>query len=200
MSYVDHDYICKILIIGSASVGKSSILLKYVDNLFDENSLNTIGVDFKIKTIKIGDKMVKLQIWDTAGCERFKSITASYYRGCNVIIFAYDITSESSFENIPRLVNEVKEYCANQELPLFYLVGCKSDLESKRRVKHGEGLKMATFIDAKFFECSAKSSICIHDVFDQLAIDVVNSGKIKSSQSKILIPQHESVKVLQCCS
>mmetsp|Transcript_281 Transcript_281/g.386 ORF Transcript_281/g.386 Transcript_281/m.386 type:complete len:92 (-) Transcript_281:377-652(-) len=77
----DYDYLFKMLIIGNSGVGKSCLLLRYAENAFNENFFNTIGVDFKLKTVKHENDVIKLQIWDTAGQERFRTLTASYYRG-----------------------------------------------------------------------------------------------------------------------
>lgn len=79
--FVYSDYLFKMLLIGNSGVGKSCLLLRYAENSFNENFFNTIGVDFKLKTVKHEGNIVKLQIWDTAGQERFRTLTASYYRG-----------------------------------------------------------------------------------------------------------------------
>lgn len=93
----DYDRGFKIIIAGSQGVGKSSLLLRYVDNLWSENLLSTIGVDFKFKTVKVNGTAVKLQIWDTAGSEAFKSIVSAYYRGADAVILVFDNTSNYSF-------------------------------------------------------------------------------------------------------
>jgi Ras-related protein Rab-1A len=79
-------------LVGNSAVGKSCLLVRFADNIFNESFLPTIGVDFKIRTFELNGKKVKLQIWDTAGQERFKTITASYYKGAHGIILVYDIT------------------------------------------------------------------------------------------------------------
>ena len=84
------------LLIGSSGVGKSSLLVRFADDMFTDNFMPTIGVDFKIKTIEVDGKKIKLQIWDTAGQERFKTITASYYKGAHGIIVVYDITDKKT--------------------------------------------------------------------------------------------------------
>ncbi len=90
-----YDYLFVLLLVGDSGVGKSCLLLRFCDDSFSESCLNTIGVDFKVKTIKIDGKRVKLQMWDTAGQERFRTITKSYYRGAHGIIVVYDITKRS---------------------------------------------------------------------------------------------------------
>ena len=96
----EYDYLIKVVLIGDAAVGKSSILLKYVDNTFEDTYVCTIGVDFKIKSLEIDNKRIKLQVWVTAGQERFKPITKCYFRGSHGCIVLFDITNRSSFNNV----------------------------------------------------------------------------------------------------
>merc|ERR1719379_3281515 len=93
-------HLFKLLLVGDSCVGKSSLLLRFIDNTFSEQFISTIGVDFKIKTIEIGGKVIKLQIWDTAGQERFRTITTSYFRGAQGILLVYDVSDRGSFDNI----------------------------------------------------------------------------------------------------
>lgn len=85
------------MIIGNSGVGKTSLLLRFADDVFNISPLSTVGVDFKMKTLKVDDKVIKMQIWDTAGQERFKSISQSYFRNSHGCIAVYDITSRASF-------------------------------------------------------------------------------------------------------
>ena len=94
-----YDYIFKLILIGSSGVGKSSILQRYIQKIYNTEYTCTIGVDFFMKTIKIRDKSIKLQLWDTAGTEKFKSITTGYYRGANAAFVVFDLTSKSSFDS-----------------------------------------------------------------------------------------------------
>ena len=94
------DVLVKLLLIGDSGVGKSCLLLRYSDDKFTTSFITTIGIDFKIKTIRLDNKKVKMQIWDTAGQERFRTITAAYYRGAHGVLLVYDVTDERSFENV----------------------------------------------------------------------------------------------------
>ena len=91
------DHLFKILLIGDAGVGKSSILLRFTDDSFEEQMSSTIGVDFRVKTVTVGGQKVKLTIWDTAGQERFRTLTSSYYRGCHGIILVFDVVRSSAW-------------------------------------------------------------------------------------------------------
>ena len=128
MANQEYDYLFKLLLIGNSSVGKSSLLFRFVENVWDDNFVPTIGVDFvnyiiynfyiynqtqKLKTLEVNGKKVKLQIWDTAGQERFKNITASYYRGGNGVLVVYDITDRDSFENLNSWLIEIEKNAIN---------------------------------------------------------------------------------------
>lgn len=166
----DYDYLFKLLLIGNSAVGKSSILLRFSDNIFNESFLPTIGVDFKIKTCQLQGKTVKLQIWDTAGQERFKTITSSYYKGANGIILTYDITDRQSFKDIENWQEEVEKFAKPNVVKL--LVGNKSDLENQRQVSTDEGKEMAEKMGVQFLETSAKNSVNIESAFMAMAKEI----------------------------
>lgn len=129
MALVDYDVMMKILMIGDSAVGKSSILLKYIDGEFRNSMLPTIGVDYKMKTVDNNGKKVKLQIWDTAGQESFQSITRSYFRSSAGALLVFDITSKQSFHNIQNWLEEARMH-GNDKMS-FCLVANKSDLSSE---------------------------------------------------------------------
>jgi Ras-related protein Rab-18 len=109
------DHVFKLLLIGDSSVGKSSILLQFTDDVFDDNLTSTIGVDFKVKIIDVVQadrrvKRVKATIWDTAGQERFRTLTSSYYRGAQGIILVYDVSRKETFESLPMWLQEVEQF------------------------------------------------------------------------------------------
>jgi len=108
----EYDYLFKLLLIGNSSVGKSCILLRFSDNIFNDNFLPTIGVDFKIRTFDLQSKTIKMQIWDTAGQERFKTITSSYYRGAHGVILVYDITDRQSFKDLENWLLETEKHAS----------------------------------------------------------------------------------------
>ncbi|EOA38476.1 hypothetical protein CARUB_v10010231mg [Capsella rubella] len=122
----EFDYLFKVLLIGDSGVGKSSLLLSFTSNTFDDLS-PTIGVDFKVKYLTIGEKKLKLAIWDTAGQERFRTLTSSYYRGAQGIIMVYDVTRRDTFTNLSDIwAKEIDLYSTNQDC-IKMLVGNKVD-------------------------------------------------------------------------
>lgn len=176
----DYDYLFKLLLIGNSAVGKSSILLRFSDNIFNESFLPTIGVDFKIKTCQLQGKTVKLQIWDTAGQERYKSVTSSYYKGAKGALIVYDITLRSSFDNVVKWLKDLK-YASDPNIVIM-LIGNKSDLASEREVSTDEGYQLAydysnysLILDFAFLETSAKTNQNIDNAFSQMMIQVFNN-------------------------
>ena len=167
----DYDYLFKVLLIGNSSVGKSSLLLRFVDNQWSDLFVPTIGVDFKIRTMEIDNKNVKLQIWDTAGQERFKNITASYYRGAHGIFVVYDISDMESFKNINNWLIEIEKN-ANKNVYKI-LVGNKCDLEDKRTVSYQQGKELAETYGMQFIETSAKSNTNVEEAFHLLGREVM---------------------------
>ena len=123
----DYDRAYKIIIAGSQGVGKSSLLIRYVDDTFSASTLSTVGVDFKFKSITINDIRIKMQIWDTAGSEAFKSIVSAYYRDADAVILVYDRSQKISFNELKNFwIEEVKNF--KEPGCEMVLIGNKSDL------------------------------------------------------------------------
>ena len=179
---MEYDQIFKIIIIGDSGVGKSCVLMRFVDDVYTDHYTTTIGVDFKIKTIHHNDQVIKLQIWDTAGQERFRTITSSYYRGDNAIIMMYDVTVPDSFANIKHWQNDVNRYTLENVTKL--LVGNKSDLEKKQVVDYLSGVALANELNVPFIETSAKNSMNIDRAF-MLMVDAISKGQRASEKLSI---------------
>lgn len=167
MTANDYDYLFKVLIIGNSGVGKSCLLLRFAEDMFSDNYISTIGVDFKIRKLELEGKSIKLQIWDTAGQERFRTITKSYYRGSNGIVVVYDITDRESFEQVQHWMSEIDAHAQADVCRL--LVGNKCDLADKRAVKTEEGEALARQYGIPFLETSAKDSMNVEDMFITMA-------------------------------
>ncbi|SCU78646.1 LADA_0A06678g1_1 [Lachancea dasiensis] len=161
-----YDSIMKILLVGDSGVGKSCLLVRFVEDKFSPSFITTIGIDFKIKTVEINGKKVKLQLWDTAGQERFRTITTAYYRGAMGIILVYDVTDERTFANIKQWFSTVNQH-ANEEAQLL-LVGNKSDMDT-RAVTTEQGEALAKELGIPFVEASAKDDTNVNDIFFLLA-------------------------------
>jgi Ras-related protein Rab-1A len=195
-----NDIIYKILLLGDSSVGKTCLLLRYVEDTYTANHISTIGVDYKMKLVSTNDnKVIKLQIWDTAGQDRFRCITKNYYRGSNGIMLIYDITSTSSFQNIKNWITQIKDYLGDDAC--ITLVGNKIDLESNRRVSTEEGRKLATENNFNFFEASAKDNINISEAFENLTKEMLKKNNVndeKTRNSKTL-NKKENTNKKKCC-
>jgi Ras-related protein Rab-1A len=165
-----YDYIFKIIVIGNPGVGKSSILNSLIDNKFDDQYGSTLGIDFRVKTMKIDNKNIKLLLWDTAGQERFKTITSPYYRNVHGVVLVYDITDRKSFQDLNIWLHETDKYCHENVIKI--IIGNKTDIEEKRMVSYKEGKDLANDLGMIFIETSAKTLQNVEDVFVQLVNEI----------------------------
>ena len=166
MSKFSFDYIFKILLIGDSGVGKTSILKRYSDDVYEKDSSSTVGIDFKIRTIEMNGIKIKLQMWDTAGQERFRNITTAYYRNALGVIIVFDITNRTSFENVEYWISNVKDN--NPRRCEIVLVGDKSDLRYTQNITQQEIDELVAKYGMRYFETSAKQDYMIDDVFKYL--------------------------------
>ncbi|CAH8630403.1 unnamed protein product [Schistosoma bovis] len=161
----------KLLLIGDSCVGKTSLLIRFKDGIFLKGSyISTVGIDYKTKTVKANDQLVRLQIWDTAGQEKFRSLTKSYYRDTNAVLLVYDICKMDSFSNIKSWMSEINANIqSNNNNILIILVGNKLDEERNRMVTKKEGERLAQQTDALFWETSAKTGANVDSMFHCIA-------------------------------
>ena len=181
----DSDITIKLLLIGNAYVGKTLITQKFIDNTFSKNTVNTIGVDLQSKIIDINGKKVKFLIWDTAGEERMKTMTYSYYRGCHVILIVFDVTDENSFKCISKWVECVDKFAKSNVLRV--LVGNKTDLEEKRVISNEVGKKLAEQYGLKYYEISALKIVGLKEMFEDVAkeyVEIYEQKAFKNFQLK----------------
>jgi len=177
------DYIFKIVVVGDASCGKTSLISRFVDDTFATQTLSTIGVDFRVRTVTVDGVVVKLQIWDTAGQERFATIGEMYYRGSHGCVLVYDITNSQSFKNLPKWMHRIENKAEALEK---IVVGCKCDLEEKRQVSIESGQVAAIEAGSRWIETSSKSGDNIDKMFQDLtsAILARKTSGMKGSQSR----------------
>lgn len=163
MSYA---YLFKYIVIGDTGVGKSCLLLQFTDKRFRQDHDLTIGVEFGARYITLDGKQIKLQIWDTAGQESFRSITRSYYRGATCALLVYDISRRDTFNHLAKWLEEARMN-GNKNMVIM-LIGNKSDLE-RREVTFEEGEEFAKANNLLFVETSAKTASNVDDAFVKTA-------------------------------
>lgn len=198
---LEYDYLFKIIIIGNSGVGKSSLLLRFTDRIFEYSHVSTIGVDFKIQTIQLDNKIIKMQLWDTAGNERFRTITTSYYRGSHGVCIVFDLTDKQSFENINSWFTEIEKYASNNIKKI--LVGNKCDISKDREISYKEANEFANKLNIPYIETSAKDSINVQELFINLA-KTLKEDKLKKEyiipEEKVsLIGKDITIKSSSCC-
>ena len=189
-----YEYIFKIILIGNSGVGKSSILQRYIQKVFQESFASTIGVDFFMKTINIGDKSIKLQLWDTAGTEKFRSITTGYYRGADAAFVVFDLSSKSSFKNLNEWIESYYKYSNPDVEKNVILIGNKSDLFDKREVTKEEIEKFIKDNNINYFETSAKDGKNIDECFTFIAEKLMNQNANKGNNEHKDIIKNENLK------
>ena len=168
-------------------LGKTSIVQQFVNNKFEETYEETIGVEFFNKTFKVNDKIIKIEIWDTAGSERFASITKNYYRGAQGVFIVYDITQKNTFDKIEVWLNEIKNY-TKEEVDII-LIGNKNDLENLRTVSNNMLINLGKNLGLAVMETSAKEFINIKEAFYLLIKEMYSrvAKNLDSSTTKNVI-------------
>ena len=191
-----NENVYKLLLLGDSTVGKTCFLIKYTDQSFQDIHMATIGLDYRVKTMKLkNNKEVKIQIWDTAGQDRFRSITKNYYKGSHGIILIYDITNRRTFENVQKWISQIREETSQNVV--IYLIGNKIDMKEERKVSTEEGKKLADELGLPFMETSAKEGINVNEVFDDIVerVDKV-FGNIPTAPKKNKVYKPKDNK---CC-
>jgi len=166
----------KIVMIGDASVGKSSIVLRFVDNQFFGDGRELERFDFKESTLKVGGDKVGLEVWDTAGAERFRTITSSYYRGTKGVMIVFDLTNQKSFKNLEKWLLEVERYAESDVLKM--ILANKSDLTGDRFVSREELKEFCDLKSIQFLEVSAMSGENIEKAFQRLALNILERKEL----------------------
>ncbi|RKP23807.1 ras family-domain-containing protein [Syncephalis pseudoplumigaleata] len=158
----------KLVFLGEQSVGKTSLITRFMYDSFDNTYQATIGIDFLSKTMYLEDRTVRLQLWDTAGQERFRSLIPSYIRDSSVAVVVFDIANRNSFVNTDKWIDDVRAERGNDVI--IVLVGNKTDLVDKRQVSTEEGEKKAAELNVMFIETSAKAGFNVKPLFRKIAL------------------------------
>lgn len=175
-----YDHMFKLLLTGDSGVGKTSFLLRFVDDSFKPDVPSSIGVDFKVKALKVREKKIKLTIWDTAGQERFRTLTSSYYRGAHGVILMYDVTRKDTLhESLASWIKEIRMYCGKTGVSLL-LVGNKIDRDDSREVSHTDGVAFAKDNGMLFIEVSAKTRAGITQAVEVLVGKILDSPQMRA--------------------
>lgn len=192
------DYTIKCIIVGDSGVGKSSLLLQYMEHSFVPTHEITVGVEFGIKIINVDSKRIKLQIWDTAGQENFRSITKSYYRDARIVILVYDITSVKSFTAVHFWYEDIMNVI--EYPPQILLIGNKTDLNDRREVSYDLGCRYAIENDMLFIETSAKKAMNIEEAFTSITNKAVKYIDFNTLNPTDSIKLNHTDQKKKCCS
>jgi Ras-related protein Rab-8A len=189
----------KIITLGDSHVGKSSLIVKYIDNKFSNSYVSTIGYDLKHKDINLKNgENVKLALFDTAGQERFRSLAKNFIRKANGILLVYDISDKSTFINIKKWMDNIEDEIEDK-IPIV-LVGNKSDLNDKREVSTLEGKRKAKEYGFPFYETSCKTGVNVNECFIELAELVYEKfGKKPLHNSNLKIKKNVEKQKNGCC-
>lgn len=194
-----YNYKMKIIIVGDADVGKSCIATRFQYNKFDPNYEVTIGVEFFSKIIEINNKKVKVQIWDTAGQEAFDALIRSYFRNVDGCVLTFDLTNRRSFDNIEKWMSKVLDE-SNRKIS-FILVGNKVDILEKRCISYEEAVSFSKKYKMEYVETSALNSRNIYNLFNILAIDILDNF-IKNGycdSNNVVFKKSKKRKEENCC-
>ncbi|CAD8053154.1 unnamed protein product [Paramecium sonneborni] len=191
----------KILMLGERSVGKSSLLNRYIDDKFDDAIHATLGVEYKQKIITNGDSQLTVQVWDTAGQERFRYIAPIYYRNAQGIPMVYSVVDRDSFNQVQTWMDYLKDQVDNQLISII-LVANKCDLEN-RNVTTSEGQELAQLYSVKYYECSAKTGTQVKEMYQEL-VNQILSKRIQNNDQSLRLriftqDQVDNTQPQKCC-
>ncbi|XP_068617758.1 ras-related protein Rab-21-like [Battus philenor] len=194
----------KVVLLGEGCVGKTSLLLRYIENKFNDKHLTTLQATFLNKKLNIDGKRINLSIWDTAGQERFHALGPIYYRNANGAILVYDITDKDSFEKVKTWVKELKTMLGSDIV--IAIAGNKIDLEEERRVPILEAERLARIVGANHQNTSAKNNEGVEDLFLDLIKDMLvkceqnTVPEVASTTPRVIVVDDEPEPKKSCCT
>eukprot|EP00826_Nyctotherus_ovalis_P034663 TRINITY_DN2908_c0_g1_i17.p1 TRINITY_DN2908_c0_g1~~TRINITY_DN2908_c0_g1_i17.p1 ORF type:complete len:214 (-),score=39.62 TRINITY_DN2908_c0_g1_i17:126-767(-) len=189
-----------VITLGNSQVGKTSLIVRYVDGIFNKTLTSTLGVDFRTKSLAIDGNLVNFQIWDTSGQERFRTVTKGYYSKAMGVLLVFDCTDNKSYEDIQGWMMQIENH-ARKDI-VKYLVAAKCD-EQVREVTREMGEELASEFDMKYFETSAFNGDNVNLVFDKIAHDILK-GRLDDEKDKrmsitVTAKSASGKKTSSCC-
>ena len=178
----DNSEFIKLILVGDSSVGKTSLISRFVEDTFKLDQPNTISVDFFAKKMNVYNKLYTVQIWDTAGQERFKSMIRNYFKSASAVLIVFDLTKKLSFSHVDEWLRDVQEDI-KKDTPII-LIGNKCDLPEQRQITSKSAAVFAKKRNMDYFETSAVSSVGIKQVFEAAAQKVVETRVDQEQESK----------------
>ncbi|MHA1149324.1 MAG: Rab family GTPase [Promethearchaeota archaeon] len=162
-------YQFKLIIIGDPHVGKTSLILRYINKVFDRTYLPTLGVNVSSKTLQVGDSLVQLVIWDIAGQAKFEYMRSAFYKGAKCVFYVFDLTNSYSFNSITKWSQDIQSNVAQYNSLMGFVIGNKSDLTNKRVISREQAIHLAKQLDLEYFETSALTGDNVKVVFNSIA-------------------------------
>ena len=192
-------YEARVITLGDSGVGKTNFIFRFIDDKFSLNYFSTYGIDTKFKNVKLDNgSEIKFKIFDTAGQERFKSISQNYIKKANGVLLMYDISDEASFNNIENWMQNIQDNSGNKMC--IVLVATKCDLVEERVVSKESGEKLAEKYGIHFYETSSKDNINIEKSFYDIAEQIIEKNKGKKVFEKNIDLNKKHNKKKECCN
>ena len=186
-----------IVLIGESAVGKSALIRRFSDNIFLPGFFTTLGTDFIRKEVDNNNTPLNVQVWDTAGQEKFRTITKNFYKRSDGLLLVYDMSTKDSYKTLNMWVNNINA-SAGDNIPR-YLIANKSDLDENIEVTQKEGVVFAEKHNMKYFETSAKTGDNVHKVFKEIIKDAYETKKKRKKGSSFVLRKREEKKK-SCCN
>ena len=195
----DFDYTIKILVVGDSTVGKTNFIRMFIENKFNQNYMTTSGIDLKTSNIEIKNKKIRVQLWDTAGQEKYRAITTNLFLKVQGVLIVYDITNEETFNNLKSWVKSIKDECGKQMQML--IVGNKNDLEEQRVIDKNIATEYAKEEKLEYIETSSKTGDNIQKAITLLCEKILDNTELTNDFSFTLDATSLSQKnKSRCCN